>query len=59
MLAEEAAALARAASAHALILTHFSPKITDVSIAERTARRFFPNTRSGRDGMIVTLEYPN
>jgi ribonuclease Z len=57
MLAEEAAALAHAAGAHALILTHFSPKITDVSIAERTARRIFSNTRSGRDGMIVTLEY--
>ena len=57
MLAEEAAALAQAAGAHALILTHFSPKITDVSIAERTARHIFPNTRSGRDGMIVTLEY--
>jgi len=57
MLAEEAAVLAREAGAHSLILTHFSPKITDVSIAERTARRIFPNTRSGRDGMIVTLEY--
>ena len=57
MLAEEAAALAQAAGAHALILTHFSPKISDVSIAERTARRIFTNTRSGRDGMVVTLEY--
>jgi ribonuclease Z len=57
MLAEEAAALAQAAGAHALILTHFSPKITDVSIAERTARCIFTNTRSGRDGMVVTLEY--
>jgi ribonuclease Z len=57
MLAEETAALARAAGAHALILTHFSPKISDVSIAERTARRIFTNTRSGRDGMVVTLEY--
>src|SRR6266705_657755 len=47
MLAEEAAALAQAAGAHALILTHFSPKISDVSIAERTARRIFTNTRSG------------
>ncbi len=57
MLAEEAAALAQAAGAHTLILTHFSPKISDVSIAERTARRIFTNTRSGRDGMVVTLEY--
>ncbi len=57
MLAEEAAALAQAAGSHALILTHFSPKIINVSTAERTARRIFPNTRSGRDGMIVTLEY--
>ncbi len=57
MLAEEAAALARAAGAHELLLTHFSPKITDTSVAERVARYIFPHTRAARDGMIVTLAY--
>lgn len=57
MLAEEAAKLAQAAHAHSLILTHFSPKIIDVSIAEKAAQRIFSNTRSARDGMIVTLDY--
>lgn len=58
MLAEESARLASAAGAHALILTHFSPKITDVTRAEKVAQRIFPNTRAARDGMIVTLDYP-
>ena len=57
MLAEEAAALAKAAGAHALILTHFSPKITDPAAVERAGRRVFPNTRAARDGMIVSLAY--
>jgi ribonuclease Z len=57
MLAEESARLASAAGAHALILTHFSPKITDVTRAEKVAQRIFPNTRAARDGMIVTLDY--
>ena len=57
MLAEEAAGIARAAAAHDLILTHFSPKIYDTSLAEKAARRVFANTRAARDGMIVTLDY--
>jgi ribonuclease Z len=57
MLADEAAAIAQAAGAHSLLLTHFSPKITDRSGAEKAAQRIFPNTRAARDGMIVTLEY--
>lgn len=58
MLASEAAGLATSAGAHELILTHFSPKITDPAVAERAARRVFPNTRAAKDGMIVTLNYP-
>ena len=58
MLAEEAAGIAQTASAHALILTHFSPKITDPSGTEKAARRVFANARAARDGMIVTLEFP-
>ena len=57
MLAEESASIAQEAGAHALILTHFSPKIVDTSQVERAARRVFANTRAARDGMIVTLDY--
>lgn len=57
MLATEAAGIARDAQAHALVLTHFSPKINDPSLAEKAARRVFANTRAARDGMIITLEY--
>ncbi|MBA2285072.1 MAG: ribonuclease Z, partial [Ktedonobacteraceae bacterium] len=55
MLAQESASIAQAAGAHALVLTHFSPKIYDPSGAEKAARRVFPNTRAARDGMIITL----
>jgi ribonuclease Z len=57
MLAEEAAGIARNAGAHSLLLTHFSPKITDPSGPEKAARRVFANTRAARDGTIVSLEY--
>jgi len=57
MLAEEAAGIARSAGARSLLLTHFSPKINDTSLAERAARRVFANTRAGRDGMVVTLDF--
>jgi ribonuclease Z len=57
MLAEEAAGIAQAAGAHSLLLTHFSPKITDPSGAEKAARRVFANSHAARDGMVVTLEY--
>ena len=58
MLAEEAARIAQAAGARSLLLTHFSPKITDPSGAEKAAKHVFANARAARDGMIVTLEYP-
>ena len=57
MLAEESAGIAADAGAHALILTHFSPKISDPSMVEKAARRFFANTRAAKDGMVVTLDY--
>ncbi len=59
MLAEESASIALKAGAHQLVLTHFSPKITDTRVAEQAARRVFPNTRAARDGMVVTLAYPD
>ena len=58
MLAEESAGIALKAGAHQLVLTHFSPKIMDTSWAEKAARRVFPNTRAARDGMVITLDYP-
>ena len=57
MTAEEAASIAQAAGAHALVLTHFSPKITNTSHAEKMARSVFANTRAARDGMIITLTF--
>jgi ribonuclease Z len=57
MLASEAAGMAKAADAHALLLTHFSPKINDTSGAERMAQQVFAHARAARDGMVVTLEY--
>ena len=58
MYAEESAGIARDAAAHALVLTHFSPKINDPSQAEKAARRVFPNTRAARDGMVISLDFP-
>ena len=58
MISEESAGIAQAAGAHALILTHFSPKINDPSQAEKAARRIFANTRAARDGLVVTLDFP-
>ena len=57
MLAEEAAGIARSAGAHSLLLTHFSPKITDPAGPEKAARSVFANARAAREGMVVTLEY--
>ncbi len=57
MLSEESAGIARAAGAHELLLTHFSPKIYDTSGAEKAARRVFSNTRAARDGMVITLDF--
>jgi len=59
MIAEESAGIAKAARARQLLLTHFSPKINDPSQAEKAARRIFPNTRAARDGMVITLDYPD
>lgn len=59
MLAEESAGIAQKAGVHQLVLTHFSPKITDTSRAEKAARRIFANTRAARDGMVITLTFPD
>lgn len=57
MFAEESAGIAKAAHAHQLVLTHFSPKINDPAQAEKAARRVFENTRAARDGMVITLDF--
>lgn len=57
MVATESAGIAREAGAHALLLTHFSPKIHDPSNAEKAARQIFENTHAAREGMVVTLDY--
>ncbi len=57
MLAEESAGMARDAGAKSLLLTHFSPKISNTSYAEKAARRVFPNTRAAHDGMVISLDY--
>lgn len=59
MLATESAGIAQKAGAHQLVLTHFSPKITDTREAEKAARSVFANARAARDGMVVTLAYPD
>lgn len=59
MLASESAGIAQQAGVHQLILTHFSPKIVDTSRAEKMARRVFANTHAARDGMVITLAYPD
>jgi ribonuclease Z len=59
MFSEESAGIAKAAHAHELVLTHFSPKVHDTSNAERAARRVFENTRAARDGMVITLDFPD
>lgn len=58
MLATESAGIARRGGVHQLVLTHFSPKITDTREAEKAARRVFANTRAAKDGMVITLNYP-
>lgn len=57
MLSSESAGLARAARAQQLVLTHFSPRISDPREAEKAARQVFSNTRAARDGMVVTLDF--
>jgi ribonuclease Z len=59
MLASESATIALQAGARRLVLTHFSPKIVDASRAEKAARRVFAGAQAGRDGMIITLDYPD
>lgn len=58
MLFREAAALARDAGAKALLLTHFSNCVEDPEAYLPEAAAIFPQARCARDGMTLTLRYP-
>src|SRR5262249_17369999 len=52
----EAAAVARDAGVRRLLITHISPRYTDVDLLREQARAVFPETGFARDGKVVTLE---
>ncbi len=59
MIFSEAAALAAAAGAKELWLTHFSPSETDPEQWIDNARILFPNSHCGTCGMHTVLNYPD
>lgn len=58
MIFAEAAETARKAEAGALLLTHFSTSLEDPEAYLPEARRIFEKTWAARDGMTVTMRYP-
>lgn len=58
MLFSEAAELAVRAHAKMLWLTHFSPSLPDPQAYRDAAAAIFPNTICGKDGMRITLRFP-
>ena len=53
----EAATLAKAAEVNELWLTHFSPALNHPEEFIDVAREIFPNTKTGTDGMSLTLKF--
>lgn len=53
----EAATIARDGGARALLLTHFSPTLSDPSAYRDRAAAIFPNTRIGHDGLTIDLRF--
>ena len=59
LTAKQAASIAKKAKVKKLILTHFSPRYTDVSIMEKEAKSIFKNTICAKDFMIFSLDDKN
>jgi ribonuclease Z len=55
----EAARLAKRAGVRELALTHFSARYTSTAGLVREARRVFPNTVAGADGLTLSVDYPS
>ena len=53
----EAATLAKAAEVKELWLTHFSPALNRPDEFIDVARAIFPNTKTGTDGMSLTMKF--
>jgi ribonuclease Z len=54
----EAAELARRAGAKQLVLSHYSPALTDPTVYAANATRVFANTTVGRDHLALRLRFP-
>jgi len=52
---EEAAELAKKAKAKRLVITHISPRYSDIEVLEKEARKIFPKTELAHDGMKITV----
>ena len=59
MTFREAATLAQQAAAARLVLTHFSPALTDPPAYTANAREVFPATTVGHDGLTLSLAFPD
>ena len=57
MMIDEAAAIAREAQVKELWLTHYSPSMTHPEEYEKQARKIFPHTVFGHDGMSTELAF--
>ena len=59
MTFQEAAELARSAKAKRLLLTHFSPALTEPEEFTTNATEIFPETVVGRDHLTLSLPFPH
>ena len=57
MMIQEAAGIGRDAQVKEMWLTHFSPSLAHPEEYEKMAKKIFPNTVFGRDGMSTELGY--
>lgn len=58
MMYREAAEIAKNCRVQHLVLTHFSTSVEQPEEGLEAATAVFPDTRCGRDGMILRLQYP-